>query len=1298
MARPPSGKSKTFAFPAAGGSGPRLRSGGASASAVPGGKRKRRARPGARKLAAVAIAAATCLGVAAVWSAASRALDDAPSTRVVGVGGGSGVYDSPSSSGASPHRLHRTSGGGGGRGRSEEVPQRQERAAEVRGTALGSDESRDDGVDGGSGSRDGNGEDRSPEADSPEDNGGKEKLTKRVVEDTDRDEGGDEMVAKSLSGAKKISGESASKEPDAAGEAVSGGAPELKHGPRNPTSPPDFTAPATSDPVWHIGDKPDDAAYDKTYVPNLSALRPIDDKIRKFFGPMCSYYRFDEERLPTVSVIVTTNNERENLITLTVHSILARTPPHLLREIIVVDDNGSDPTYREFVDEAELDRVEALQKVRVVRNAVQEGCARSRTIGARAATAEVLMFVDSHVEMLSSTWYHHLAGPIVENPHTMAVQSIDVMSDETGKEWGYLSGRSTLQYGIVNDKFFYGYQAKRFEGSGEAEGPPNNREPFETPFVPGSLFAMRADEFWRLGGYDRGLYVWGGENTELAMKSWMCGGRVITVPCSRVGHVYRVKTVKKGKGQWPPRLDPALLSRIGADKPGKWTVHHGRADDVTRVVTRNNIRIVSLWMGDHQAKLEFYKKAFGTAELAPEWKQFEDELETDDAYLEQAERKRTNECRDFEWFDTHVYKRLVGKHYPWHESNPKTVTCGAHHAPSCRECPQGHGETWCNGECAWCPDLGQAGQCVDRYDNKVCPSRNKKTVKKDEKAKKGREMELPVPLQDQAHGQGHGRGRLRGGAAAAGGKNATLWAPVKEEDNPSGLTVSVILPCGFEHEYFIRTARSMYLSTPPSVLREIVIVDDASDPPLEPLFHAAFDQGDVHNGGPEHLTKGELEGLKKKVKFVRNDEAMGLIGAKQVGAEHADGDVLVFFDCHVKPDPEYWKPFTRLIGASYRTVVIPTITSLNTDTWEEVDRPNPSSGGGMSKCYLTFDAEFKWTTDDTPHVPVMSGGLLAMSRKWFFEVGGYDKQMRGWGGENLDQSLRVWRCGGEIVAATDSYVAHMWRDGKHRAKYKVAPGDAVLNRARAVKAHAGPWFEKTATFPAFAKYQADGGESLDVSSITDGMKGLQCKSFEWFLWRFQYIYRDAGVLPSKVFQLEIVNDDDAEEHKGDPPLCLQLQGHSQWNNAAAPNDATKLWPCEDLQGNAPTGGTQWWHRSNRNEEGECCGGLRVWNTDQCLNTNGVTTGVCTLTDSHRAYLTKSGKLRVGGLCLSAEKGGTRLRAVECEKATNWRKRGAFEPVEFSLLSSSMKSEWKKSGRMQELPSIAQAPGGDAVEE
>jgi hypothetical protein len=63
--------------------------------------------------------------------------------------------------------------------------------------------------------------------------------------------------------------------------------------------------------------------------------------------------------------------------------------------------------------------------------------------------------------------------------------------------------------------------------------------------------------------------------------------------------------------------------------------------------------------------------------------------------------------------------------------------------------------------------------------------------------------------------------------------------------------------------------------------------------------------------------------------------------------------------------------------------------------------------------------------------------------------------MYGWGGENLDQSLRSWLCGGEIMVAQDAFVAHMWRvasNPKTRAKFHI-PGDSVsVNRFRAAEA------------------------------------------------------------------------------------------------------------------------------------------------------------------------------------------------------------------------------------------------------
>lgn len=40
-----------------------------------------------------------------------------------------------------------------------------------------------------------------------------------------------------------------------------------------------------------------------------------------------------------------------------------------------------------------------------------------------------------------------------------------------------------------------------------------------------------------------------------------------------------------------------------------------------------------------------------------------------------------------------------------------------------------------------------------------------------------------------------------------------------------------MLPCAFEYAYMEPTARSVWEVTPPERLEEIIVVDDASDPP-----------------------------------------------------------------------------------------------------------------------------------------------------------------------------------------------------------------------------------------------------------------------------------------------------------------------------------------------------------------------------------------------------------------------------------------------------------------------------------
>jgi len=437
-----------------------------------------------------------------------------------------------------------------------------------------------------------------------------------------------------------------------------------------------------------------DGWFDQTYIPNthnnnnanfVRNLHKLERKqsknqkekatLQSHFHPICGHYRFNETLMPKVSVIITTQNEVEGWMSISVHSILARTPPDLLEEIILVDDNGADPAVirsnlslaieHEFVDLAKL------PNVRVIRNEHREGCARSRLVGARQARGEILYFTDSHIEMISSTWYQHLILPILENPKTMSIQYMEVISDSGSKDY-YINGDPG--HGVLDKSFGFTWLQQGFtewkttsKHGGIMAETPSNRHYYETPVGPGALFAMRKDEFWRLGGYDEGLYVWGSENIELALKTWMCGGRIVFVPCSRSGHMFRVKPNQGKTSHWPPYLEPSLIRKAGADFHGQaegWQ----RRSAFARIKERNNLRVLDIWVGNHPARDAYYRQQYGTPrdDLPPEWKQYIDELNTDPAALEQKRLKEANQCHDFEWFDKHVLMKLIGMHHPWH--------------------------------------------------------------------------------------------------------------------------------------------------------------------------------------------------------------------------------------------------------------------------------------------------------------------------------------------------------------------------------------------------------------------------------------------------------------------------------------------------------------------------------------------------------------------------------------------------------------------------------------------------------
>jgi polypeptide N-acetylgalactosaminyltransferase len=95
--------------------------------------------------------------------------------------------------------------------------------------------------------------------------------------------------------------------------------------------------------------------------------------------------------LPTVSVILPFHNEHWSTLLRSVYSIIDRSPPQLLKEVILADDYSNKPFLGKQLDDY-LAEHWPNGKVKVVRATQREGLIRARLMGARVATAQVIYF------------------------------------------------------------------------------------------------------------------------------------------------------------------------------------------------------------------------------------------------------------------------------------------------------------------------------------------------------------------------------------------------------------------------------------------------------------------------------------------------------------------------------------------------------------------------------------------------------------------------------------------------------------------------------------------------------------------------------------------------------------------------------------------------------------------------------------------------------------------------------------------------------------------------------------------
>lgn len=210
------------------------------------------------------------------------------------------------------------------------------------------------------------------------------------------------------------------------------------------------------------------------------------------------------------------------------HSIYNRTPADLLHEIILINDNSTVEDLYYPLEAYIADKFG--DKVKVIRNKERKGLIVTRMEGARAATGEVIVFLDSHMEV-NVNWLPPLIEPIQENPKTATVPILDSFSPYT-LEYERL-GHGTR--GGFSWDLVYKWLPKRDIDNVRPD------EPFPLGVMTGGAYAIRKDYFFELGGYDEGLFIWNGENYELSFKLGLCGGQLLGCPCSHVAHTSKLR-------------------------------------------------------------------------------------------------------------------------------------------------------------------------------------------------------------------------------------------------------------------------------------------------------------------------------------------------------------------------------------------------------------------------------------------------------------------------------------------------------------------------------------------------------------------------------------------------------------------------------------------------------------------------------------------------------------------------------------------------------------------------------------